>query len=81
MKVPLLVMSASNMAFLQRVFRLLCIKRSAAIFKNSQLSNPCAKDDLDVFLTKEFTEAYCLRLERKVFHLVVMFLRHFGLAE
>lgn len=81
MKVPLLVMSASNMAFLQRVFGLLYIKRSAAIFKNSQLSNPCAKDDLDVFLTKEFTEAYCLRFERKVFHLVVMFLRHFGLAE
>lgn len=43
------------------------------------LSNPFSKDDLDAFLTKESTEAYCLRVERKGCHLVVMFWWHFGL--
>lgn len=71
MDVPLLMMSASNTGFLQRVFRLLCIE-SVAIFENSQLSNPFSKVDSDVFLTKEFTEAYCLRFERKVFHFMVI---------
>lgn len=41
--------------------------------KMLSLSNPFSKDDLDAFLTKESTEAYCLRVERKGCHLVVMF--------
>lgn len=70
MEVPLVMMSASNTGF-QRVFELLCIE-SVAIFENSQLGNPFSKVDLDVFLTKESTEAYCLRFERKVFHFMVI---------
>lgn len=65
MEVPLLMMSALNTGFLQRVFRFLCIE-IVAIFENSQWSNPFPKVDLDVFLTKESTEAYCLRFERRV---------------
>jgi len=54
------------MGCLQRVF-------SPAIKKMLSLSNPFSKDDLDAFLTKESTEAYCPRVERKGCHLVVMF--------
>lgn len=71
MEVPLVMMNASNTSFLQRVFKLLCIE-SVAIFENSQLGNPFSKVDLDVFLTKESTEAYCLRFERKVFCFMVI---------
>lgn len=71
MEVPELMMCASNAGLRQRVFRLLCIE-TVAIFENYQLNNPFSKVDLYVFLMKESTEAYCLRFERRVFHLIVI---------
>lgn len=75
MEVPVLMMSALNTGFLQRVFRFLCIE-IVAIFENSQLSNPFPKVDLDVSY-KRIHRSILFKIWKKSH----MFLRCFGLVE